>query len=95
MGRCWEVEPRDVIYMETRLRTPSTDQSTRRLPHLKKCMRTANCFIGRYLGQGSTFTRSPDSISAVMTIVFVCGDPVVNPAILPLLYSDTLLPQLA
>ncbi|GFV21022.1 uncharacterized protein TNCV_2280651 [Trichonephila clavipes] len=29
-----------------------------------------------------------------MTIVFVCGDPVVNASILPLLYSDTPLPQL-
>ncbi|GFV85781.1 transposable element Tcb2 transposase [Trichonephila clavipes] len=38
--------------------------------------------------------ENPDSISAVMTIVFVCGDPVVNAPILPLLYSDTLLPQL-
>ncbi|GFX18349.1 HTH_Tnp_Tc3_2 domain-containing protein [Trichonephila clavipes] len=37
---------------------------------------------------------SPNSISAVITIVFVCGDPVVNASILPLLYSDTPLPQL-
>ncbi|GFU87987.1 uncharacterized protein TNCV_1335561 [Trichonephila clavipes] len=37
---------------------------------------------------------NPDSISAVMTIVFVCGDPVVNALILPLLYSCTPLPQL-
>ncbi|GFV46400.1 transposable element Tcb1 transposase [Trichonephila clavipes] len=29
-----------------------------------------------------------------MTIAFVCGDPVVNAPILPLLYSDTPLPQL-
>ncbi|GFU01330.1 transposable element Tcb1 transposase [Trichonephila clavipes] len=29
-----------------------------------------------------------------MTIVFVCGDPVVNASILPLLYSDTPLSQL-
>ncbi|GFT95797.1 transposable element Tcb2 transposase [Trichonephila clavipes] len=35
-----------------------------------------------------------DSISAVMTIVFVCGNSVVNASTLPLLYSDTLLPQL-
>ncbi|GFX63255.1 transposable element Tcb2 transposase [Trichonephila clavipes] len=27
---------------------------------------------------------NPDSISAMMTIVFVCGDPVVNASILPL-----------
>ncbi|GFV53428.1 transposable element Tcb2 transposase [Trichonephila clavipes] len=37
---------------------------------------------------------NPDSTSAVMTIVFVCGDPVVNALILPLLYRDTPLPQL-
>ncbi|GFX18285.1 HTH_Tnp_Tc3_2 domain-containing protein [Trichonephila clavipes] len=37
---------------------------------------------------------SPNSISAVITIVFVCGDPVVNASILPLLYSDTPLLQL-
>ncbi|GFV06535.1 transposable element Tc1 transposase [Trichonephila clavipes] len=30
---------------------------------------------------------NPDSISAVMTIVFVCGDPVVNASILPLLHT--------
>ncbi|GFX68240.1 transposable element Tcb1 transposase [Trichonephila clavipes] len=29
-----------------------------------------------------------------MTIVFVCGDPVVNASILPLLYSDIPLPQM-
>ncbi|GFX78714.1 HTH_Tnp_Tc3_2 domain-containing protein [Trichonephila clavipes] len=33
------------------------------------------------------FSDESDSISAVMTIVFVCGDPVVNASILPLLYS--------
>ncbi|GFX61548.1 HTH_Tnp_Tc3_2 domain-containing protein [Trichonephila clavipes] len=37
---------------------------------------------------------NPDSISAVMTIVFVNGDPVVNASILTLLYSNTPLPQL-
>ncbi|GFT53557.1 HTH_Tnp_Tc3_2 domain-containing protein [Trichonephila clavipes] len=35
---------------------------------------------------------NPDSISAVMTIVFVCGDSVVNASILPLFYSNTPLP---
>ncbi|GFV65376.1 transposable element Tcb2 transposase [Trichonephila clavipes] len=40
------------------------------------------------------FSANPDSISAVMTILFVCGDPVVNASVLPLLYSDTPLPQL-
>ncbi|GFT95336.1 transposable element Tcb1 transposase [Trichonephila clavipes] len=37
---------------------------------------------------------NPDSISAVMTIVFMCRYPVVNASILPLLYRDTPLPQL-
>ncbi|GFS55855.1 uncharacterized protein TNCV_2580681 [Trichonephila clavipes] len=37
---------------------------------------------------------NPDSISAVVTIVFMCGDLVVNALILPLLLSDTPLPQL-
>ncbi|GFX13950.1 HTH_Tnp_Tc3_2 domain-containing protein [Trichonephila clavipes] len=41
-----------------------------------------------------SLATNPDSISAVTTIVFVCGDPVVNASILPLLYSDTPLPQL-
>ncbi|GFV03204.1 hypothetical protein TNCV_4018011 [Trichonephila clavipes] len=36
----------------------------------------------------------PESISAVITIVFVCGDPVENASILSLLYSYTPLPQL-
>ncbi|GFX48079.1 HTH_Tnp_Tc3_2 domain-containing protein [Trichonephila clavipes] len=40
------------------------------------------------------FSDDPDSISSVITIMFVCGDPVVNISILPLLYSDTPLPQL-
>ncbi|GFW25640.1 uncharacterized protein TNCV_1309011 [Trichonephila clavipes] len=127
------VDPRDVIYTKTRLRTPSTDQLSRSPPHRKKCTRTANYFIDRHPGTCSTSlgaliilelykgawlkdiwdrgahyvcypcrppidasvwsgaaheesglqrngTRSslvtnPDSISAVMTIVFVCGDP--------------------
>ncbi|GFX70715.1 uncharacterized protein TNCV_1032431 [Trichonephila clavipes] len=45
-------------------------------------------------GTRSTLVTNPDSISAVMTIVFVCGDPVLNASILPLLYRDTPLPQL-
>ncbi|GFT23680.1 transposable element Tcb1 transposase [Trichonephila clavipes] len=44
--------------MKTRLRAPAADQSSRRLPHCKKCTRTANCLIGRYPGTGSAFTRS-------------------------------------
>ncbi|GFW29125.1 transposable element Tcb2 transposase [Trichonephila clavipes] len=55
--RCW----RDVIYTKSWLRTPLTDQSSRRPPHRKKCMHTANCFIGRHPGTGSIFTRAPVS----------------------------------
>ncbi|GFW44554.1 uncharacterized protein TNCV_4481001 [Trichonephila clavipes] len=47
------------IYTKTRLRTPSTDQSSRRPPHCKKCTRTANCFISRHPGTGSIFNRGP------------------------------------
>ncbi|GFW22230.1 uncharacterized protein TNCV_1429841 [Trichonephila clavipes] len=45
-------------------------------------------------GTRSSLAMNPDSISAVMTIEFVCGSPVVNASILLLLYSDALLPQL-
>ncbi|GFX57701.1 transposable element Tcb1 transposase [Trichonephila clavipes] len=45
-------------------------------------------------GTRSPLATNPNSISAVMTIVFLCGDPVLNAPTLPLLYSDTPLPQL-
>ncbi|GFS91328.1 HTH_Tnp_Tc3_2 domain-containing protein [Trichonephila clavipes] len=45
-------------------------------------------------GSRSSLATNPDSISAVMTIVFMCGDPLVNASILSLLDSDTPLPQL-
>ncbi|GFU42993.1 hypothetical protein TNCV_3141341 [Trichonephila clavipes] len=45
-------------------------------------------------GTKSTLATNPDSISAVTTIVSVCGDTLVNISILPLIYSDTPLPQL-
>ncbi|GFV16441.1 uncharacterized protein TNCV_1525871 [Trichonephila clavipes] len=45
--------------MKTRLRTLSTDLSSRRPLLRKKCTRTANCFIGRHPGTGSTFSRCP------------------------------------
>ncbi|GFT31645.1 uncharacterized protein TNCV_230841 [Trichonephila clavipes] len=51
------VDPRDVIYSKTRLRMPSTDQSSRRPSYRKKCTRTANCFIRRHSSTGSTFIR--------------------------------------
>ncbi|GFX10318.1 transposable element Tcb2 transposase [Trichonephila clavipes] len=38
-------------------------------------------------GTRSSLAMNPDSISAVMTVVFVCGDPGVNASILPLLYT--------
>ncbi|GFU47590.1 uncharacterized protein TNCV_2443121 [Trichonephila clavipes] len=41
----------------TRLRTPSTDHSSRIPPHHKKCTRTAYCFSGCHPGTGRTFTR--------------------------------------
>ncbi|GFX24556.1 HTH_Tnp_Tc3_2 domain-containing protein [Trichonephila clavipes] len=45
--------------------------------------------------RSSLATReNPDSISAVMTIVLKCRNPVTNVSILPLLYSNTLLTQL-
>ncbi|GFX87814.1 uncharacterized protein TNCV_2190901 [Trichonephila clavipes] len=43
------------------LMTHSTDQSSRRPQHREKCTRTANCFIDRHPGTGSTFTRDPAS----------------------------------
>ncbi|GFT55418.1 transposable element Tcb2 transposase [Trichonephila clavipes] len=43
---------------------------------------------------GCLLATNPDSISAVIKIVFVCGDPVVNALIVPLFYSDTPLFQL-
>ncbi|GFT81172.1 uncharacterized protein TNCV_3882761 [Trichonephila clavipes] len=141
--------PGDFIYTKTRLRMPSTDQSSRGPPHRKKCTRTVNCFIDRQPGTGSAFIRSPcvfsnhakssgcrtfgiagpitcaaldshhrlggaaheeiglqqngtmsslatnlDSILAMMTIGFVCGDPVVNASILILFCSGTPLPRL-
>ncbi|GFW43148.1 transposable element Tcb2 transposase [Trichonephila clavipes] len=56
--RCWDQWIREMSFL---LRTPSTDQSSRRPPHRKKCTRTANCFIGRHPGTDSTFTRGPVS----------------------------------
>ncbi|GFX36189.1 gastric intrinsic factor [Trichonephila clavipes] len=45
-------------------------------------------------GTRSSLATNPVSISVVMTILFVRGEPVVNASILHLLYSDTPLPQL-
>ncbi|GFY07977.1 uncharacterized protein TNCV_2580091 [Trichonephila clavipes] len=57
--------PKDVIFTKTRPTTLSTDQSSRRQPHRKKCTRTANCFIARQPGTGSTFTRAPVSFRTI------------------------------
>ncbi|GFU88527.1 uncharacterized protein TNCV_4442041 [Trichonephila clavipes] len=43
-------------------------------------------------GTRSSLATNPDSISAVMTIVFVCGDLVVNVSILPLLLQRHTVP---
>ncbi|GFS66711.1 hypothetical protein TNCV_229591 [Trichonephila clavipes] len=45
-------------------------------------------------GIRTSSTTNQDSIWAVMTIVYVCGGPVVNVSILPSFYSGTPLPQL-
>ncbi|GFU47498.1 retrovirus-related Pol polyprotein from transposon 17.6 [Trichonephila clavipes] len=45
-------------------------------------------------GTRSSLATNPDSISSVMTIVFMCRDPVLNASILLLLYRDTPLPHL-
>ncbi|GFW33803.1 uncharacterized protein TNCV_3588891 [Trichonephila clavipes] len=54
-------DPRDFIYTKTRLRMPSTDKSSRRMPHRKKCTRTANCFIGRHPAQVTPSLQAPVS----------------------------------
>ncbi|GFY06548.1 transposable element Tcb2 transposase [Trichonephila clavipes] len=59
------VDLRDVIYTKTGLRTPSTDQSSRRPPHRKKCKRTANCFIDSHSDSGNTFSGAPVSSRAI------------------------------
>ncbi|GFY21160.1 uncharacterized protein TNCV_3992041 [Trichonephila clavipes] len=61
------VDPRDVIYTKTRLRTLSTNQSSRRPPHRKKCTHTANCFIGHHPGPSRTFTRALVSSRTIRT----------------------------
>ncbi|GFU35696.1 hypothetical protein TNCV_1203701 [Trichonephila clavipes] len=48
-----------VIYTAPRLRTPSTDQSTRRKSRHTSHKRRANCLIGHCPDTGSTFTTSP------------------------------------
>ncbi|GFX17585.1 transposable element Tcb2 transposase [Trichonephila clavipes] len=64
------VDSRYVIYMKTRLRTSSTDQSSRRPPHRNEFTRIANCFIGRHPGTDSTFIRHPCVFSNHTKVVF-------------------------
>ncbi|GFX19479.1 transposable element Tcb2 transposase [Trichonephila clavipes] len=66
---------------------------THRRLRLEWCHARGNWTV-QWNGTRSSLVTNPDSMSAVMTIVFVCGDPVVNASILPLLYRETLLPQL-
>ncbi|GFU80856.1 uncharacterized protein TNCV_1882931 [Trichonephila clavipes] len=56
--RCWTSGIRERCHLggRNRLRTPLTDQSSRRPPHRKKGTRTANRFIDRHPGTDSTFT---------------------------------------
>ncbi|GFX76910.1 uncharacterized protein TNCV_3279451 [Trichonephila clavipes] len=57
-----QVDRRDVIFTVTRLRTPSTDQSSRRPSHHTKRTRIDNCLIGRCPDTSSIFTtRAPVS----------------------------------
>ncbi|GFV61223.1 transposable element Tcb2 transposase [Trichonephila clavipes] len=64
---------------------------THRRLRLECCHARGNWTVQR---NGTRSSLATNPISAVMTIVFVCRDPVVNASILPLLYSDTSLPQL-
>ncbi|GFW94528.1 hypothetical protein TNCV_3904381 [Trichonephila clavipes] len=52
-------DPIDVIYTNTRMRTPRIDQSSRTPQHRKKCTHTDSCYIRSHSGTGSTFTRGP------------------------------------
>ncbi|GFU85545.1 uncharacterized protein TNCV_2860601 [Trichonephila clavipes] len=56
-----------------------------------ECCRTRETELQRN-GTRSSLVANPNSISAVMTTLFVCGDPVVNASILPLPYIHTTLP---
>ncbi|GFX02383.1 uncharacterized protein TNCV_2285501 [Trichonephila clavipes] len=58
--RCWN---QWIQKMSFTRRPGSECQSSRRQPHRKKSTRTANCFIGRYPGTGSTFTRGACAFS--------------------------------
>ncbi|GFW37272.1 uncharacterized protein TNCV_2632561 [Trichonephila clavipes] len=51
-------------FTKEELRTPSTDQTSKRPPHHKKCTRAANCFIGRHPGTGSTLSSLGTPVSS-------------------------------
>ncbi|GFU62215.1 uncharacterized protein TNCV_2474461 [Trichonephila clavipes] len=54
--RCWD---QWILVMSFTRKPGSTEQSSRRPPHRKKCTRAAKCFIGHHLGTGNTFNRGP------------------------------------
>ncbi|GFW14557.1 transposable element Tcb2 transposase [Trichonephila clavipes] len=58
------VDPRDVIYTKTRLKTPSTYQSSIIPPHRKKCMRTASSSAIR--AQVATLLGTPVSSRTIL-----------------------------
>ncbi|GFT50964.1 transposable element Tcb2 transposase [Trichonephila clavipes] len=66
---------------------------TYRRLHLERC-RARGYSTAVEWNQVVSRNANPNSISAVMTIVFVCGEPVENASILFLLYTDTPLSQL-
>ncbi|GFV16688.1 hypothetical protein TNCV_4418751 [Trichonephila clavipes] len=53
------MDPRDVIYTKTMLRTPPTDQSSKRPPYRKKGTCTFNGFNGRHPGTLGAHMSSP------------------------------------
>ncbi|GFW70788.1 HTH_Tnp_Tc3_2 domain-containing protein [Trichonephila clavipes] len=65
---------------------------THRSLHLEWCRNRRNWTAAEWTR--SPLAMNPDSITVVMTISFVSGDPVMNASILPLLYSGTPPPQL-
>ncbi|GFU80808.1 HTH_Tnp_Tc3_2 domain-containing protein [Trichonephila clavipes] len=69
------------------------DAPPHRRLHLEYCRARGN-WIVQWNGTKSSLATNPDSISAVITIVFLCGNLLVSSSILPLLSSDPSLPQL-
>ncbi|GFW66962.1 uncharacterized protein TNCV_4688471 [Trichonephila clavipes] len=58
--RCWDQWIREVvIYMKTRFRMPSIDQSSRRPPYHKECTRTDNCLSSAIQAQVAPSLGAP------------------------------------